>query len=425
MKDVQIIEENGIPAVAISATLPVTPSIQTLASPPRLVIDLPNSRLGLLKKRIPIEKQNITAIRVDQFQWNPPVTRIVLDLQAPYGYSWDSEGNRVIVHLKPPEDKEASKNETQAPNASTLQLSERAGIVPVTGGSGSLIMAGNRIAAGSTITAGSDTAVLQLGRGGEIRVCPKTTISVSQSNNKRDLMLGMSTGALETHYRLDASADSVMTPDFRILFAGPGQFDYAVSTDSHGNTCVRALMGNTSSAIVSELIGDRVYQVKPTEQAVFRDGRIDKVDTNVPLECGCPPPPANLLAKDAEAPAPETALQGKASMGGGDEAGAKDAASEKAGSQASPGSSPNAPAVAALPRTNQNEVHVQVDAPFIFNAKDRPVNPALQAAASLPVADPDAQPMRIETQVQPPPPPARKPSRGFFGHIRGFFRAIF
>jgi len=433
VKSVQIVHEKGVPAVEIVASGSLIPEIQTLDSPPRLVIDLPNSRLGLTQKRIAVQKENIVAIRINQFSNNPPVTRIVLDLVAPYGHSWDGAGNRLMVRLRPPEDGNAGKKSAAAepPMAAGFALTKDADVMPVTNDAGSAVMAGGRLGSGSSITAGSDTTILHLPRGGEVRVCPGTTLSVSPSQSKRDLMFGMGTGGIEAHYTLGASADSVLTPDFRILFAGPGEFHYAISADSHGNTCVRSLQGNTSSVIVSELMGDRIYQVKSDEQVVFRSGQIDKVDTDVPLECGCPPPPPAMRTSTQPIQrVPESELPSKVSIGAGAAGGAATSGGDPATNSA-PTRLSNGPETAPLPASQAKEPPVQVDTAFVFSRKARAAATAppapVEATRELPVEGADQRPVHVDPVIQPPPPDVQpKPvHRGFFQRIGSFFGSIF
>jgi hypothetical protein len=419
---VRVVHDRGVPALEVLSTHPVVPSIQLLKSPPRLVIDLTQARLGVQQKRIPVLQENILAIRTEQFQNDPPITRIVLDLLAPYGYTWDEAGNRLMVRLKPAENVNAAskKSPFQPQEVPTVARAVGPALVPVIKHGSDVIYAGSRVTAGSSLTAGSDTAILQLSRGGEVRVCPGTTISVTPSASTHDLMLGISTGALETHYTLDASADTVLTPDFRILFAGPGAFHYAISSDSHGDTCVRGLMGNTSSAIVSELMGDRIYQVKPTEQAVFRAGRIDKVDANIPLECGCPPPPVPVMvASAADAPPKTGPVQTNAPL------------APKTQTQGSQTLS-NGPEIQPLPASQPNDVHIQVEAPFVFHAKDRTATPPppTREVAALPVLGSSNASPYLEAKVQPPPVGSgdhktKNESRHILRRIKRIFVAIF
>ena len=60
VKSIQLVEDHGAPAIEILSTGGrITPEIQTLTSPPRLLIDLPNSRLGAPPKRTAIDQQNV------------------------------------------------------------------------------------------------------------------------------------------------------------------------------------------------------------------------------------------------------------------------------------------------------------------------------------------------------------------------------
>ncbi len=418
ISSVQVVSEGGGTAVEIVTSHPVLPTIKTLDSPPRLIIDLSNALLGPQRKRTPVLQQDILTIHTEQFQKNPPVTRITLDLLVPYAYTWDVAGDRLMVRLKPIPNPAVARKQppVQVPQTSSLSPSVTPVAVPVTTGIGEVVVAGSRSVAGSSLTAGSETAELRLTRGGEVRVCPGTTVSITPSKSAKDLMLGLSNGAMETHYSLDASADTVLTPDFRILLAGPGEFDFAISSDAHGNTCVRGLKGNTSSVIVSELIGDRTFQVKPSEQVVFRSGRIDKVDTDIPLECGCPPPvPVMRTETEPAQVKPASQLPQKTTLA-------------SANLPSSSKTQANGPETQPVPASKPESVRVQVEAPLVFHASTRtsaPLAPTAEAAA-LPVMQATVPPVWLQTPVQPPPAQERNSERhGFMRRIKGFFARIF
>lgn len=429
VKSFRIVQEKDGPAVEILSTKPLVPSIQTIDNPPRLVIDLPNARMEAIPKRLSVHADQISTLRGDQFQANPPVARIVLDLEVQRSYTWDAAGNRLVVHLgKNPS--APNQSPFQAPSAPSLSSSAQPPVVATVRTSTPLAVAQSSLASGAAITAAEDTAVLGLSRGGEVHVCPGTTVSVTPSQNGHNVMLGMSTGAVEAHFTLDASSDSVMTPDFRILMAGPGEFHYAFSADRQGNTCVRTLPGNTATVIVSELLGDRSYQVKATDQLVFRSGRLDRVDMSVPLECGCPPPrqsashTVNSVPAASEAP-PANPIPANASpahsvaMGPGE---------NRASSAAPTGDT--------LANRASPELHAQVEAPFVFRATG-PRPAPMEDAATLPLYSRSVAPPALNTPLPPPTRGAQKPTgrestranpappHGFFRKLGRFFAAIF
>lgn len=435
IKSFRIVQEKDGPAVEILSSKPLVPSIQAISDPPRLVIDLPNARLDTQQKKISVLADQISAIRADQFRQNPPVARVVVDLLAPRAYTWGAAGNRLVVHLgKNPN--QASSSPFQQPTVVSLTPAPQP-VVAAVRAAGPLALAGNdnndnNNDAGSAITAGPDTAVLRLSSGGEVHVCPGTTVSVTPSQNGHNLMLSMNTGALEAHFALDASSDSVMTPDFRILLVGPGEFHYAISADSQGNTCVRALPGNTASAIVTELLGDRTYQVKATDQLMFRSGQLDRVDMAVPLECGCPPPrdaplrATSDLPMQSQAPPPVNASPAPV---------AETAHAESATSAGSPATGVPAAAAPLDASVAPNELHVQVEAPFVFHATGPPPAP-VEDVRALPL---DSRPREAPVVAAPLPPPANEspkpagtetasanhPPRGFFKRLGGFFAGLF
>jgi hypothetical protein len=432
VRNVGVLREKKGLSVAITSNGSLIPTITRLDGPPRLVIDLLGAASAVPPKRIPVGTAGVKAVRINQYQQSPPLTRVVVDLTAPTDYLWETTEHELIVHLRPM-DETAEKSNVPEPSVSAPAYTQGAQAV-VSGAvqPGAVVLAGDKRAGGSSVTAGSDTTVLNLARGGQVLVCPGTTISVTPSKSGQELMLGMSTGALETHYTLPAYADSILTPDFRIQLPGPGEFHYAISADAKGDTCVRALPGNNASAVVSELMGGGTYQVKPGEQVVFHAGQLAKADNAVPADCGCPNPQTQVLRAEAEPPQPP--FQNPTTSNRPTASDPQPSEETKAVAPELPSAKVNvtveAPGTAPPPASQPNDVHVQVEAPLVYRASN-PAPVSAQEAERLPAVS-DSRNASLTTVAQPSTPtppgpnkPQPKAHRGFFGRIRGFFHAIF
>lgn len=208
---------------------------------------------------------------------------------------------------------------------------------------GSVILAdsGTSVISGSAIQAGARAATLKLDRGGSLLVCPGTNLSVTASQNGRALLYSVNSGNLELDYPLGASADSLLTPDFRLVMPGPGRLHAAVRISGQGDTCVQTLASNSTAITVYETMGDETYQVKNDEAVLFQGGHIKGVLPSH-QNCGCPLPPKTEVARATPPPPPPVEPK------------------------------PIAKAAAIVPSPDE---HVTVDAPFIFRGNE--ANPDL------------------------------------------------
>ena len=284
------------------------------------------------------------------------------------------------------------------------------------------------VASGSELSAGIAPADLKLYRGGEVRICPHSGLSVTAGG--RGLTLATGTGSLEVEYELtEESADLLITPDFSITLSGPGKFHFALGISKNGNTCVKPLPGNGAGLAMAESLGSGSYKTTPDQPVLFLGGKLDQ-HSDFTGECGCPAPsPQGAQTQRASgAPAPPPVMR---------------AAAEPAPTPA-PEKPAEKPVASGAPAANAGDpqVRVEVDTPFVFSARpssDRPYAVARIRISSLPnvifvqeQVDPVVLPLKTPevspaAKAEPPKPAAtaKKEKKGFFGRVKGFFGSIF
>ena len=151
------------------------------------------------------------------------------------------------------------------------------------------------IAASGAVTAGDSTTDVTLPNRGSLLVCPRTTVKLAADSSVPaaglpGLLMALDRGALEATLKTGPNADVVLTPDFRILIAGPGTADFKLRLAANGDTCVDNPGANAPYVVVTSLFQGGVYRVQPGQRVLFEHGSLSTVVDNEKEPCGCPAP---------------------------------------------------------------------------------------------------------------------------------------
>ena len=104
VRGVAISQEGGRITLSVQASGPLGYETRTLTGPPRLVVDLPQSILVARERQLTVDDPAVKGVRLGQFQSQPPVTRLVVDLAVlvPYDVQATPDGLLVILESTAP-----------------------------------------------------------------------------------------------------------------------------------------------------------------------------------------------------------------------------------------------------------------------------------------------------------------------------------
>ena len=305
-----------------------------------------------------------------------------------------------------------------------------------------------QVLSGSQIAAGEASALLKLARGGQLRICPRTDLSLNAGAAGTALSLGLNAGAMELDYDLESGADSLITPDLRLLLISPGSFHLAISVGSSGDTCMRSLPGNSAAVFVTEMMGNDSYQLSPGKNVLFLKGKISQA-TEAPAMCGCtetapPKPLPSTEVAEARPANPSPAEPAFAEPAAGSIA--KASSSRASASAVLPGAGAIAPVMpepesaesaerqpgTPSPAEQPEVAHLEVDSRFSYRG-DQEVQDFYGTVTRLSLSTDNSKlALALLPQVSPPPQapvaeapqPKVKESKSGGGFLR-FFKRLF
>ncbi len=108
--------------VEVTISAAVDPKVIIAENPPRLVLEFANTLAGARQQHIAFGQDGIKSVRVGLTSQNPPVSRVVIDLDAARPYGLSRDGNKVTLTVLPSALASTSSGGSGAPGAAGVPL---------------------------------------------------------------------------------------------------------------------------------------------------------------------------------------------------------------------------------------------------------------------------------------------------------------
>ena len=118
IEQLQVKREGSDVRIEVILTGAVQPAVETATNPDRLVLTLPGTLSDAKQKHFPLDANGVHGVRVGLNNANPPVTRVVVDMDSAHPYTVDTNGRSIVVHIQQTDSAVASKHSGPVPAAS-------------------------------------------------------------------------------------------------------------------------------------------------------------------------------------------------------------------------------------------------------------------------------------------------------------------
>ena len=118
IEQLQVKREGSDVRIEVILTGAVQPAVETATNPDRLVLTLPGTLSDAKQKHFLLNANGVHGVRVGLNNANPPVTRVVVDMESALPYTVDTNGKSIVVHVQSGDSAVASKRSRPVPAAS-------------------------------------------------------------------------------------------------------------------------------------------------------------------------------------------------------------------------------------------------------------------------------------------------------------------